>query len=265
MIGQKKLLAKINSYTIDTFPHTVLFAGEAGIGKNTITNYIKDNILKLPLIDITEYVSAEYIDEIYRTPSPNIYLINLSKITEKTQNALLKFAEEPLKNAFIIMHAESTTSIINTLLNRAVIFEFETYTKSELEQFITSEPDRDLILSIIRTPGKIKNTNINNLRQIFDMADKIVEKIQIASYPNTLSIAQKINYKDDYDKFDLQLFIDALTYSLFSHYLESNSIITLKMYEITRDQGKALLDKRINRELLVENLLTKLWQAARGN
>ena len=264
MIGQVNLLNKLRSYNIDTFPRTIILAGEKGIGKHTIAAVIRDEIIKLPLLDITSNLSAEYIDEIYRNPNPFIYMIDMSEMTEKSQNVLLKFAEEPLNNAFIILLVENKNLILNTILNRAVTFEFEPYSKEELASFITTEADKELILEILRTPGKILNTNINNIREMFDVCEKIVSKIDVASFPNTLTIASKINFKDDYNKFDLDIFFDILCFSLFSHYLESNNTNILKMYYLTRDQRKKLVDKRLNKELLFENLLTKLWKLSRG-
>lgn len=264
MIGQKNLLNKIRSYNIDTFPRTVILVGEKGIGKHTLAALVKDEILNLPLLDITSNLNAEYIDEIYRNPNPFIYLIDLSEMTEKNQNVLLKFAEEPLNNAFIILLAENKNLVLNTIINRAVVFEFEPYSKQELSSFITNEIDTDLILSVLRTPGKILNTNINNIREMFEVAEKIVNKIGAANYPNTLTIASKVNFKDDYSKFDLEIFFDVTCFSLFSHYLNAGDITTLKMYYLLRDQRKKLIDKRLNKELLFENLLTKLWKLARG-
>ena len=166
MVGQENLINKLKSYTIDTFPRTIMLAGEKGIGKHTLAMLIRNEIIKLPLIDITNTLESEYIDEIYRNPNPCIYMIDMSEMTEKSQNLLLKFAEEPLNNAFVILLVENKNLILNTILNRAVIFEFEPYSREELSSFITTEMDSDLILKILRTPGKILNTNINNIREI---------------------------------------------------------------------------------------------------
>ena len=68
------------------------------------------------MLDITENISAEYIDKIMLNPNPRIYVIDLSKITEKDENVLLKFIEEPLKTSFIILLAESRNGILNTIL-----------------------------------------------------------------------------------------------------------------------------------------------------
>lgn len=263
MIGQEKLLEKINLYNVDTFPRSCLIVGEKGSGKHTLVSYINENIVKFPLYDITATVSAEYIDEIYRNPNPGIYLINLSEMTEKQQNVLLKFVEEPLNNSFIILLSESKNLVLNTIINRCICFEMEAYSKAELGTFLTVEEDKDLILNILRTPGKILSTNINNMKALYELCDKMITKTKYANYANTLTIADKINFKDDYDKFDLDIFFDCLCFTMFNNYLNTGDINTLKLYELTRDQRKILIDKRVNKELFFENFLTKFWKLAK--
>ena len=81
IVGQKKLLAKLNNYTVDTFPRSCLIIGEKGSGKHLIASYIQNDIIKFNLIDITSNISDELIDNIYRNPNPAVYLINLSEMT----------------------------------------------------------------------------------------------------------------------------------------------------------------------------------------
>ena len=263
MIGQKNLINKLNTYDIDSFPHSVILLGEEGSGKHLICNYIKDNIVKLPLLDITENISDEYINMIYRNPNPSIYVVDIEKMTEKEQNILLKFIEEPLKTAFIILLCENRNALLNTVYNRCVVFEMDLYTKEELNEFVTNDEDRELILSVLRTPGKILNTNLSNIRAIYDLCDKMIDKINIANFSNTLTIKDKINYKDEYNKFDLNVFFDMLIYTLYNKYLNESNKKILNMYLLTVEARKRLIDKRINKEIFVQNFLTKLWKESR--
>lgn len=264
MIGQKKLLAKINMFTIDTFPRSSLLVAEKGMGKHTLVQYIKENILKLPLRDITETLSSELIDQIYRNPNPIIYIIDLSTMTEKEQNIMLKFIEEPLNNSFIILLTENQHSVLETVISRCVIFEFEHYSKDELKTFISDIDNADIILKVLKTPGKILSTNTQNIQAIIDTCEKIVTKLGHANYANVLSISTKINFKDSFDKFDFDIFMNSLSYLLFSNYLKTNNKTILSMYELTRDQRKLLIDKRLNREIFFNNYITKLWKVAKG-
>ena len=263
IIGQKKLLNKLDSFNLDTFPHSTLFIGEKGSGKHTIVNYISENIIKLPIIDISETISYDYIDLIYRNPNPFIYLIDINKMTEKEQNILLKFVEEPLKNAYIMLLCDNANLVLNTLYTRCRIFELDSYSKEELEQFISEKENKDLITSILRTPGKILNTNLSNISEIYNLCNTIVDKINIANFSNTLSIVDKLNYKDEYNKFDLDIFFDTLVYTLYNKYLIENNKRIFNMYLLTIDERKKLVDKRLNKEVFVQNFLTKLWKESR--
>ena len=63
MVGQKNLLDKINIFNLDTFPRSSLLIAEKGMGKHTVVQHIKENILKIPLLDITKNISNEIIDQ----------------------------------------------------------------------------------------------------------------------------------------------------------------------------------------------------------
>lgn len=260
LVGQLNLIKKLQSFSIDTFPRSVLICGEKGMGKHTIVDYIHDNILNnITLIDITDNISESLIDEIYRNPNPAIYLIDLSDMTEKNQNIILKFVEEPLNNSFIILLCENTNMVLNTVCNRCVVFELDKYSDSELMNFITSETDIDLILDVIRSPGKIKSTNIANIKEMYDIANKIIYKLSYASLPNTLSISEKINFKDNYGKFELDIFLDILCNRCLKEYIRTLNDDILDIYVKTQECRKRLIDKRINKELLFENFLINLW------
>ena len=260
MIGQKKLLEKLNKYTIDSFPRSIILMGEEGSGKHTVANHIKEDILKLPLYDITNEVSNEYITKIYLNPNPAIYLINLNNMTEKQQNVLLKFIEEPLETSFIILLTESRVNVLNTILNRCIIFEMDSYSKEELSNFISEKENKELILNVIRTPGKIKSIDFDNLIGLYNLCDNIINKLSIASYPNTLSIVDKINYTDEYNKYDINLFFDTLTYKLSNAFISTHNTKLYDMYLRLINERKKLLDKRLNKELFMTNLLSNLWR-----
>lgn len=265
MIGQKKLLEKLNIFTIDTFPRSSLLIAEKGMGKHTAIKYINSHILKLPLLDISKTISSELINQIYCNPNPAIYLIDLSEITEKEQNIILKFVEEPLNNTFIILLAENQNMVLETVLNRCILFEFENYSKEELKTFISDTDNTDLILNIIKAPGKILTTNTQNIKDIVETCEKIITRLNKANYANILSITNKINFKDSFDKFDFNLFMDTLNYSLFSTYLKTNNKTILRMCELTREQRKQLVDKRLNKEIFFIRYITKLWKISRGD
>jgi len=264
MIGQTNLLKKLDSYNVDNFPRSLLLVGEEGSGKRVVINYIRDNIIHFPLVEITSNLSEQYINQIYLTPNPHIYLIDLTQLTEKEQNILLKLLEEPLNGAFIALIADSKASVLPTIINRCSIFEMDNYTPDELIQFIPEGYEQELILSIFRTPGQILNNNISTIGALCDLCDNIINKIHLANYPNVLAIGSKINYKDDYDKFSVTLFLDTLASKLYKTYINSSDIKYFNMYMLTITERKKLLDKRLNKGIFIQNYLNQLWQVSRS-
>jgi len=264
MIGQRKLLQQLNKYTIDNFPRSTMLIGEKGMGKHTLVNYIKDNILHLPVVDITEDLNSDFIKQIYLNPNPLIYVIDFTGITEKESNTMLKLIEEPINTSFLILLVDNKNTVLNTILNRCIIFELEQYTKEELKEFTKNCNNEDLILNIVRSPGKIIETNLDSyVQDLYNLCNTIVTKIDKASYLNTLTITDKINYKDEYNKFDLDLFFDCLTYCYYSDFIGNKNNKSLKCYLYTIESRKKLVDKRLNKELFMSNFLSNLWKVAK--
>ena len=262
ILGQDKLLAKIDSYTIRTFPRSVILLGEAGSGKHLLSSYIAERF-NLEQFDITEQLTQEFINSLSARVNTTLYLIDSSFITERHQNMLLKFIEEPPTNAFIVILAETRVSLLPTIINRCSVLEIAQYTKDILEQFIDADVDRELALSIANTPGQLKLLKMTNLSEMKNLCLKMTEKLVVASYPNTLSISDKLNYKDEFDKYDVSLFFNMLLHVLFTSYKEINNPETLSLYLETNDYVTKMVDKRLNRKHLVENYLSTIWQKAR--
>lgn len=263
ILGQEKLLAQINSYSHETYPKSVILLGSFGCGKHLMSTYIA-NKFNLELLDITENISQEFIDSISTRVTQSLYIIDASKILERHQNILLKFLEEPPAYSHILILAEDRVNLLPTILNRCVILEFEQYSRDVLLQFIDSSIDNELALSVCSTPGQLKTLTMTNLSELHELCLKMVEKTHVATFPNTLTISEKLNYKDEFNKYDVNIFFNMLTQVLFDEYKNTNNQKVLYMYFTTIDYIKKIHDKRINRKHLVENYLSTLWQGVRA-
>lgn len=255
MVGQEKLLKSLESFTLDDFPKICLLVGDKGSGKHLLVNELSQ-YFNLSLIDITDKISKEDFDSIYQISSPTFYLIDLMQITEKEQNMLLKFLEDPPLFAYIILLSETKINLIDTLSSRCQAFEMESYSKEELKQFTQS----DYILSILKTPGQILNTSESSLKNLQSTCDLIVDKVDQANYNNTLSLLDKFNYKDTYDKFDINVFFNVLLQSIYNKYEDTKNVKILDYYKLTLEQTKMLRDDRLNKRMFLENYFTKLWR-----
>jgi len=208
MIGQEQFLNKLNRFNINNFPHSVLLLGEHGAGQFEVCEYIA-NRFNFELIDISDMISVEYINQIYLSSNQTLYTVDITKITEKEQNILLKLFEEPNAFTYIILYGESTYNILDTILNRSYILQMDRYTRDQLEGFVTNE-NKDYILSICTTPGQIEVANHTDIEALKTLCNNMLMRMNKASFGNALTIANKINFADNFDKFDLYLFIKAL-------------------------------------------------------
>ena len=130
----------------------------------------------------------------YRTIN-TLYVIDLTKFSEKQQNQFLKALEEASSTTYFVLTACSEAGVLNTVLNRCIKYTFEPYTKQEVEQIFGTTVN-EKAFTIFKTPGKLLNMTDNSFHNVIDLADKVVKNIHLANYANTLSIATKINYKD---------------------------------------------------------------------
>ena len=128
MIGQINLQKMLYKHSFYELPQTILFLGKRGCGKHTLASELAAHYQK-QLVDMTDNISLDYIEDIYTRSIQCIYLVDLSQISIREQNVLLKFIEEPVKDSHIILLCTSDEMVIPTVLNRCVIYEFERYSK----------------------------------------------------------------------------------------------------------------------------------------
>ena len=264
LLGQDILLSQINSLTIDSFPRTCLLQGEKGCGKHLLIKLISEK-LRLESIKL-EDISVDIIADIQSKSEPFIYYIDADELTEKDQNVLLKFIEEPLKNSYIILITENIYNLLPTIVNRCVIFNFCNYARNDLFKFAEKyNMDKDDIIDICNTPGKIIEYQYINFEELFSLCDKIADKIFIAPFYNTLTIANKLNLnKDDNDKIDIRLFIDCLSLTIYKKYLENNNKKLLDLYKVAINYKNNFCKyKKLNQENLFLNFITNIWMESR--
>ena len=265
MIGLDYLINKLDKYTIDTLPHSIILVGKNGSGKHSICKYISDKF-NLNILDISDDLSDDLIDNIYRNASNRLYMVDLRKITEKEQNILLKLFEEPASNTFLILITNNIMNILPTVLNRGKLVTIRDYSDDELNEFAKEHNikiDNRYLNTIIETPGDLLSiTNLNiDLSAIETLTDKIITKMNKASFANTLSIIDKLNFKDEYDKIDVNFFLKMLKYKYLEAYIQHKT--TFELCNLINTELTKLIDTRLNKKIFVTELLIKIWKEVR--
>lgn len=215
---QDKLLEKINTYTMSTFPQSILLLGEAGSGRHTVIKLVGDKF-GLDIIDISQNISHGFIDDLYATPSPYIFIIDVDKLIgnkriDLIQNIILKFIEEPPVMSKIFIIGKNKQQFFSTVLNRCHVWEMALYDRQSLMEFARDNniSVSDELFKVVTTPGQLLKVTGEDIPSLLHLCDTIVDKINIASIPNVLTIVDKIKIKDTDKGFDFDLFCNILLY-----------------------------------------------------
>jgi len=233
MIGQEHFIKQLDKYTLTTFPHSVLLLGDKGAGHVDICNYLGDKF-GVAVYDISELITTEFINQIYLNVDPAIYIIDVTKISEREQNILLKLLEEPNPLTYLILYGESTYSILETIQNRSYILQMDKYSREQLEEVVNSE-DSELILRLCSTPGQVEIANHTNMKDLVKLCRNMITVMSKANLSNALTITNKINFSDEYDKFDLDMFLKVFNYVLLTSETEHKKEISTYISDLRKN------------------------------
>ena len=75
---------------------------------------------------------------------------------------------------------------------------------------------------------------------------------------NAVSISNKVNYKEEYNKYDFRTFFNMLRYCAFEKYMNEQSEISLKIYLFIVNYTRDLQIKTLNKENFMINFLINL-------
>lgn len=260
IIGQESILRFIDSHSLSNLPRTIMLEGPFGSGRHMLSKYLAQHN-NLELIDISDNLNYEYIEFITLKVEPCLYLIDCNKITVKNENAILKFLEEPPKNSFIILITENKHLQLDTIRNRCYCLTLQTYTEQQLRSFLTPGTS-DSVLQICETPGEILGFQEVSVDDLFALCNKIFDRIQEASFANTLTLVNNLAFKDEKDKYNVMLFMRAMIHVATNRVL-INAPHCYSDYAITQDYFNRFNVKNVDKKYLFENYLI-LLKKSRG-
>lgn len=259
MIGQSNLISKFKLYSLKTLPHSMLFVGEKGCGKHTLVKELERQF-KISAIDISESLELETIQDINTCANSHFYIIDTSKINEKQQNVILKFLEEPTNSVYVILLATSKSTLLDTIVNRCMVFEFEPYSSQQLMQFLPFEEGIEILVEYCHTPGQVLSTTIEKIKILIELCDNIAKNVGKARFPNIFKISSRVMQEE----IDLDLFYNVLLERLYRFFIDTQNVAYKDMYNITSNALKKHNDSRLNQELIIDSLVMELHEASRG-
>ena len=215
MIGQFSLITKINQLLDNkTFPRFSIFTGSKGSGKDLIACNIANELTEI-VVSVGSKVDniREMIQSTYKLSEPCTYIIsNADNMSLAAKNALLKVTEEPPNNAYFIMTLRDENQTLETIRSRGTIFHLDSYTPAEIKKFALDNVEYNqiqyiqLFQDLCATPGDVKQLASYDILDFYDYVCLVFNNIDKVSGANAFKIGNRINFKDDSDKFDLQLF-----------------------------------------------------------
>lgn len=261
--GQDKLINIFKNMSFDELPHTFMLLGDEGCGKHTLSKEIAEQF-HLEYNDITENISKDLIFDIETINIPTLYVINILELKE--QSMILKFIEDFKQFIYVCLICDNKNLVLETILNRCIIYEFEKYSinfLTEYANFLIDDKNRGIALKVCSTVGQLMKINGTNLVDLQELCTKVATQIGMANVSNVLSTLQQFNFKDLYDKYDVKIFFKLMILTLFD-LVKNDATYYTKKYLLTQEYAKRLNNSKFKKEELLASYLVEFWKLSRG-
>lgn len=250
MIGQLRLINEFKNKTLDTLNHSNLIIAPKGYGKHTFVKELA-TIFRTELLDLTDFIDLDTIQQLESSATVKFYLIDLDKISIKEQNMILKLVEEPLNTVFLFLIASSETIPLSTIYNRCILFKFEQYSIAELKAF-TDDP---MLIKLFDNPGLIEKAKTQDINKLIALVDNFIENAKKANYANLLTITNKINFSNDNSLFDIDIFMTVLLDRILDKLLIVDAYELIKLFALVKFYIQKLNLPNINKRYIFEKFL----------
>lgn len=220
MIGQERLLNRIDKMIGAGFPRFTIICGNKNSGRKMIANKIAKG-LNAHLINSSIKVDdvREIIDLSYKQSEPTVYLLaDVDKMSPAAKNALLKITEEPPRKAYFIMTLQDINNTLGTLKSRGTVLNIDPYTPdnlldyAEANKYELTEEEQEIVSNICTVPGEVDLVVRYNISEFYDFVKTVIQSIGIVNGANAFKIGQRLSYKEDDGGWDISLFMRAIMY-----------------------------------------------------
>ena len=263
MIGQEKLLTKLDKLIErNKLPRFTILVGPKGSGKKMIVNHIKEQVgdallstYGISVDDIRQLI----IDCNKLSGVKNICLLpDADGMSVQAKNAMLKIAEEPPKNTYIIMTLEDINNTLDTIKSRAAVFSMDPYSVPEILEYCKSRKYKktEIIQDICETPGEVDLLCSYDVGEFYDYVNKTVDNIAKVNGANVFKLADKLELKEKKDGsaagYNIGLFLKMFIRICMSRYDQELDDRYMKGIQITSQYLKDLRIKGISRQGLID-------------
>ncbi len=274
MIGQKKLLSKIEKLVSSSFPRFTLLVGAKGSGKKLVCREIA-NKLNYPLVPIGIGVEEvrEVITNSYRNTEPIIYIIpDTDKMSLAAKNALLKITEEPPQKAYFILTVTDLLNTLPTLKSRACVLCMDGYDTEELREYLVDKYGEpavsidcvDFVVNTASVPQEIDTLMTYDIPEFKSFVESVCSHLHTVSSANAFKMQNKLALKKDEEKWDVLLFIQALRQQYFEFF---RSGMGNEYYECYKLASKLIIELKyknsVNKQYCLDQFIVdvrKCWR-----
>ena len=259
MEKQQRLIDQIKNTQLKDLPHTILLRGQEGGDHQVIVDELIQTF-SFSVLDMTENISLETINDLISSPATRLCTVRMDEVTEKEQNVLLKFLEEPSSNIWIILLVtdENSGRVLNTIQNRCVVWELERYSLSDIKKCC----DDPIICRYAKTPAQVTQLKALPLAEMESFAAKVTQSIHKAYFGNCLVITGKLAFKKEDSGYPVKLFMEMIRDSYKDRYINELDNSFLECYNIMREALSDLAEfPLINKEWFWNRLMIKLRRA----
>ena len=271
LVGQIKLRENLLKQLMDnTLPRFITFVGPRGSQKQKLAMLVAK--ASMASIIVVEDLSVENIRHIvdisYTLKHATVYIIpNADRMSNAAKNALLKVTEEPPNKARFIMTLEDLNNTLSTIKSRTTVYTMEIFKPEELAEYyckqygvLSIDYTQSEVLQIAETPYEIDLLVKYNIYDFISYVHKVMDNIAAVSGANAFKIADKINLKDDNDKYDLKLFWRA-----FMRVCSQKLLTDIQYYasgiKITSDALSKINITGVNKQMLFDKWLLDIRSA----
>lgn len=255
MTGQKHKLETIKEQIANkAYPKFAIFLGERGSEQVELCAEVGRQLHATTVFfgnkvdDIREMIDTAYSNQ----GGTYLYVVqDADGMSNNAKNAMLKIAEEPPENTYIILLLEDIMNTLSTILSRGRTYILDPYSEKDLNAYCKEQGYRvpKEIISICSTPGELDIVVKQDMDEFIKFTKKTFENIHKVQGANAFKIAQNVNFSDDKNKYDLRLFWKLFIYFCYP-YLEREGYP--EAIKITLQSLRQLKVNGINKQMLFD-------------
>ena len=209
MIGQRcvqqQIKSEIESGSLARF---IILVGERGSGRKTLAKEIA-RLTDAEYVVVDKGVDAirDIIEQSYTVAKDMLYVLDGDNMSSSAKASLLKVTEEPPNKARFILTVSDISQTINTLTSRGRVFRMDMYTDADIAYFAGTEDVR--YANFCTNKYEVDLLKGYGIDEFATFVNLVVDNVAEVSSANAFKIENSIALKNEEDKFDMKIFLQA--------------------------------------------------------